>query len=93
MRGNITRRGRDSYRLKFDLPRGPDGKRRSEFVTVRGGKKDAQAKLTEILAAIGRGQHVEPSKITMLITSAPGSKYGTPPATSATPRASAMPCS
>jgi hypothetical protein len=47
MRGNITRRGRDSWRLKFDLPRGPDGKRRSEFVTVKGKRRDAEAKLSE----------------------------------------------
>src|SRR5262249_38444843 len=63
MRGTITKRGRDSWRLKFDLPRGADGTRRTQFVTVRGGKKDAQAKLSELLAAVGKGTFVEPSTL------------------------------
>jgi integrase len=65
MRGNITRRGKASWRIKFDLPPGPDGKRRIQFVTVRGAKKDAQAKLAEMLAAVGKGIFVEPSHITV----------------------------
>jgi hypothetical protein len=43
----------------------PDGKRRTHFLTVRGGKKDAQAKLAEQLASVGKGTFVEPSKITV----------------------------
>lgn len=65
MRGNITRRGRDSWRLKFDLPRGPDGKRRSEFVTVKGKRRDAEAKLSELVTAVHRESYVEPSKLTI----------------------------
>jgi len=65
MRGSITRRGKSSWRVKFDVAPGPDGKRRSRFVTVRGGKKDAQAKLTELLASVGRGAYVEPTKLTI----------------------------
>jgi integrase len=65
MRGSITKRGRASWRIKFDLPPGTDGKRRTQFVTVRGGKKDAQAKLAEMLAAVGKGNFVEPSKLTV----------------------------
>lgn len=40
MRGNITKRGKGSWRLKFDL--GVDeatGKRNTQFVTVRGTKR------------------------------------------------------
>ncbi len=65
MKGSITRRGRASWRLKFDLPPGPDGKRRSQFVTVRGGKKDAQAKLAELLVAVGKGAYVEARQLTV----------------------------
>jgi len=65
MKGNITRRGRSSWRLKYDAP-SADGKRRTVYETVRASsKRDAQAKLTERLAAIGRGEHVEPSKTTI----------------------------
>ena len=63
MRGNITKRGRNSWRVKFDLPPDADGKRRSQFATVRGSKKDAQAKLVEQLAAVGRGAFVELSRL------------------------------
>ena len=62
MRGSIQKRGKASWRLKFDLPPGPDGKRRTRFLTVRGGKKDAQQKLAELLASLGKGIYVSPSR-------------------------------
>ena len=65
MKGSITRRGKASWRIKFDLPPEPDGKRRSRFMTVRGGKKDAQQKLAEMLASVGKGTFVEASKTTI----------------------------
>jgi integrase len=65
MKGSIQKRGKASWRLKFDLPLGPDGKRRTQFVTVRGGKKDAQQKLAELLASVGKGAFVEPSRLTV----------------------------
>ncbi len=52
MTGNITRRGKNSWRLKFDTgERGSAGKRLTRYVTVRGTKKQAQAELTRLLAA------------------------------------------
>ena len=42
MRGNITRRGKTSWRLKFDVGVDAAGKRLIEWETVRGTKKDAQ---------------------------------------------------
>lgn len=64
MKGGITKRGKQSWRLKFDAP-SADGKRNTQYVTVRGGKKDAQAKLNELLAAVGKGNFVEPTKLTV----------------------------
>src|SRR5262245_31604057 len=64
MRGNITRRGRSSWRLKVDLPPA-DGVRKIQYITVRGSKRDAQAKLTALLASVGDGSFVEPSKLTV----------------------------
>ncbi len=60
------RRGGNSWRIKFDLAPGPDGKRRSRFVTFRGSKKEAEAKRIELLAAVGKGMFVEPSKLTVI---------------------------
>jgi integrase len=66
MKGNITRRGKNSWRLKFDLGRDPvTRKRLSRFVTVRGTKKAAEAELARLLAAHDAGILVEPSKATI----------------------------
>src|SRR4249920_4164642 len=62
MRGNITRRGKTSWRLKFDLD-AVDGKRRTYTVTVRGARKDAEAKLAELLNEQHRGTLADPSKL------------------------------
>ena len=48
MRGNITRRGASSWRIKFDVG-GQDGKRVTRYVTVRGTRQDAQKELTRLL--------------------------------------------
>ena len=46
MRGNLTRRGKSSWRLKFDLGTDPvTGKRLTQYETVRGTKKEAQAEV------------------------------------------------
>jgi integrase len=67
MPGNITRRGRNSWRLKFEAG-GCDpltGKRRTGYVTVRGTKKKAQAELIRLLATVENRTVVEPSKVTL----------------------------
>lgn len=66
MRGNITRRGKSSWRLKFDL--GTDlvsGKRLTQFATVRGTRKEAEAELTKRLNQIEEGTFVERSAVTV----------------------------
>jgi len=58
MRGNITRRGKSSWRLKFDLGTDPaTGARRTEYATVRGTKKEAEAELTKRLSQIDGGTY------------------------------------
>jgi len=66
MKGNITRRGERSRRLKFDLGRAPgSGKRLFRLVTVHGTKREAEAELVRQLAALDGGTDVEPSKSTI----------------------------
>ncbi len=67
MSGNITKRGERSWRLKFEGgERDPaTGKRQTRFVTVRGTKKDAQRELTRLLAEVGNGTAVAPSRVTV----------------------------
>jgi len=66
MRGNITRRGKNSWRIKFDIGRDPiTGKRETRFVTVRGTRKDAERELTRLLGANDGGVFVETTKTTV----------------------------
>ena len=66
MRGNITRRGKNSWRLKFDV--GVDGAgagRQTRYITVKGKRQDAQRELTRLLGTADAGTLVEPSKVTV----------------------------
>jgi integrase len=66
MSGHIRRRGERSWELKYDLGTDPrTGKRIIKYVSFKGGKRQAQAKLTELLAAVAKGSHVEPTKVTI----------------------------
>jgi integrase len=65
-RGNITRRGKRSWRLKFECGVDPaTGQRQTAFVTVRGSRLDAQQELTRRLAAVDSGTHVAATKTTV----------------------------
>jgi integrase len=66
MRGNITRRGKSSWRITaYTGGRGPDGKYRMVRKAVRGTRKDAEGELTKILSEIRAGTAVAPSKTTV----------------------------
>jgi integrase len=65
MRGNITRRGKNSWRLKFDVGADAAGRRKTRYVTVKGKRQDAQRELTRLLAAADAGTLPEPSKVTL----------------------------
>ncbi len=61
--GNITRRGKSSWRIKYEIARDPlTGARQTRFLTVRGTKKDAQRELTRILHEIDEGAHIDATK-------------------------------
>lgn len=65
MKGSLTRRGTRSWRLKYDLAPGPEGKRETKYATLRGTKAQAQAQAAAIIASIGAGVHVDPSALTV----------------------------
>jgi len=66
MKGAIIRRGKKSWRLKYDLPRDPaTGTRRIVYATVKGTKADAEVELRRRLHALDRGVHVDPSALTV----------------------------
>jgi integrase len=66
MRGHIQRRGKQSWRLKFDLGCDPlTGKRKTRYVTVRGKRADAERELRAVLYRHDKGVAIDPSKITV----------------------------
>lgn len=65
MRGHIRKRGANSWELKFDAGRDDAGRRNLRYVSVKGTRQQAQAKLAELLAGIDSGTFVEPSKVTV----------------------------
>jgi integrase-like protein len=65
MKGNLTRRGRSSWRLKYDEAADSNGQRITKYVTLKGTRAQAQVEATKILAAAATGQHVDPSRETV----------------------------
>jgi hypothetical protein len=66
MRGNLTRRGKSSWRLKYDVGTDPSsGKRRTRYVTVRGKRQDAERELARLLNEVHNGTLIELSKATI----------------------------
>jgi integrase-like protein len=67
MTGSITRRGKQSWRLKFEAGErdATTGKRHIRIVTVRGTKKAAQTELTRLLTERDTGISVNPSALTI----------------------------
>lgn len=64
-RGYIRKRGR-SWEITVELAsRDANGRRARKTVAVRGVKRDAQRKLSEILHALDAGSYVEPSRTTV----------------------------
>jgi hypothetical protein len=62
MRGNITKRGKSSYRIKFDV--GTDnvtGQRIISYKTVRGTRKQAEIELAKQLSELAEGRYVAPT--------------------------------
>lgn len=65
MRGNITRRGKSSWRLKFDGEPDASGLRQTRYVTVKGKRADAEAALARLLHEHNIGSAIDPSAVTV----------------------------
>jgi integrase len=64
--GNITQRGKSSWRLKFDIEPDPvTGERRTRYKTIKGGKRAAQSELRRLLNEVDEGQFIDPVRTTV----------------------------
>jgi integrase len=64
-RGSIQRRGKQSWRIRFEDGVDAAGRRKRRTVTFRGKRQDALRELTRLLAAADAGTLPEPSKATV----------------------------
>ncbi len=65
MRGSIRQLTPKSWQIQIYTGKGPDGKPRRHFETVRGKKGDAHRRLTELLASLDKGVYTPPGKLTV----------------------------
>ena len=65
MSGHIRRRGEGSFEIKFDAGRDASGRRLTKYQSFKGSRKEAQAKLAELLSESARGILVDTSKETL----------------------------
>ncbi len=65
MRGHIKQRAKGSWTIVIDLGRDPETKKKhQQWVTVRGTKKEAEKRLSELLHERDTGTYVKPVKQT-----------------------------
>ena len=66
MRGHIVKRGKDSYTVVLSLGTDPvTGKRRQQWVSVKGTKRAAEKRLGELLHQLDTGTFMRPGKTTL----------------------------
>lgn len=66
MRGHLLKRGRESWRLKYDVEPGASGERRTRYATFNARtRKEAEAQAARLLASVADGVDVDPSKLTV----------------------------
>ena len=66
MRGHIEKRGKNSYSLAISMGRDANtGKYKYQWVTVKGTKKEAEKRLSEVLNQIDTGTFMKPGKTTL----------------------------
>jgi integrase len=66
MRGHICKRGKNSYSIKISLGKdATTGKYKSQWVSIKGTKKDAEKRLAELLHQLDNGTFMKPGKTTL----------------------------
>jgi len=66
MRGHVVKRGKNSYTIVLNLGNDPTtGKRKQQWVSVKGTKKEAEKRLSELFHQLDTGTFMKPSKTTL----------------------------
>ena len=68
MRGHITKRGKDSYSVVIELEKDAvTGKRKQHWESVKGNKKAAEKRLSELINQLDNGIFIKPDKTTLSV--------------------------
>jgi integrase len=66
MKGHIRQRSKGSWTIVIDVGRDPEtGKRRQQWHTIKGTKRDAERVLRELLHSLEVGSYVKPNRLTV----------------------------
>jgi len=66
MRGHIKQRSKGAWSIVIDIGKDPaTGKRRQQWYTVKGTKREAESKMRELLDSKEKGTFVKPNKLTL----------------------------
>ncbi len=66
MRGHIRKRSKNSWTIVISAGHDPvTGRRKQQWVSVKGTKKDAERRLAELLHQMDTGSFIKPSKLTV----------------------------
>src|SRR3989304_4635223 len=66
MRGHIIKRYKDSYTIVLNLGIDPTtGKRKQQWISVKGTKKEAEKRLSDLLHQLDTGTFMKPGRTTL----------------------------
>jgi integrase len=65
MKGHIRERSPGHWAIVIDVRDPQTGARKRKWHSFRGTKREAETKRAELVAAVGKGEYVEPSKVTV----------------------------
>jgi integrase len=65
MRGHIVKRYKGSYTIVLNLGIDPQGRRKQQWLSVKGTKKEAEKRLSELLHQLDTGTFMRPGKTTL----------------------------
>lgn len=63
--GHLKKRSEGSWTVWYEVPRGPDGKRRQRTMTVKGNKAKALEALRKVEGVVANGRYIDPLKTTL----------------------------
>lgn len=65
MRGHLEKRTKDTWRIRIEVGKGPDGTRQRASYAFQGNKRAAEAELSRLLGELSTGAFVQPSRMTV----------------------------